>query len=115
VCSSDLFLREGTLGRFLGMEWVAYDHTYLVKGSPTRYIDDDTVVFVPAPDGDWGHFDVGSDVVPSDDKRSMQEVVGRYAYSNVGINPASMEIYAGEVRLPIIRIPSALGVLTALH
>lgn len=102
-------LREGKIGRFQGLNWVAYDQNYKPDGgSVTRYIDKRKVILLPAPDVEWGFFRVGSDVIPSDDKRSMQETIGRYAYSTLSENPASVALYAGEVRLPIIRVPNAI-------
>lgn len=106
-------LTEGTIGRFMGLNWIAYDGTYKDSaGVVQRFIPKNKLIVTPGPDPEWGFFRQGSDVVPTDDQRDMQEVVGRYAYSKVEVNPASIGLYAGEVRLPIIRIPDALVVAT---
>lgn len=106
-------LTEGTIGRFMGLEWITYDNTYKpVGGSATRYIPSNKLIMLPSSDREWGFWRVGSDVIPTDDKRNIQEVVGRYAYSEILSNPASLALYAGERRLPIIRKPDAVVVAT---
>lgn len=106
-------LTEGTIGRFMGLNWVSYDGTYKdAAGVVKRFIPANKMIVTPGPDAEWGFFRKGSDVVPTDDGRNVQEVVGRYAFSKVESNPASIGLYAGEVRLPIIRIPGALVVAT---
>jgi len=106
-------LTEGTIGRFMGLNWIAYNGTYKDSaGAIKRFIPANKLIMTPTPDAEWGFFRKGSDVVPTDDKRDIQEVVGRYAYSTISENPASIGLYAGEVRLPIIRIPDALVVAT---
>lgn len=102
-------LTEGTIGRFHGLNWIAFNGTFKPEGgSATRYIPKEQAIFTPDPDPEWGFMRVGSDVIPNDDKRSMQEVIGRYSYSTLVENPASIGLFAGEVRLPIIRIPDAI-------
>jgi hypothetical protein len=106
-------LTEGTIGRFMGLNWIAYDGTYKdAAGAVQRFIPKNKLIVTPGPDAEWGFFRKGSDAVPTDDGRDMQEVIGRYAYSDLSKNPASIGLYAGEVRLPIIRIPDALVVAT---
>lgn len=100
---------EGKLARFLALEWVAVDGTFTDSGGTvTNYVPENHLIMTPEPSEEWGYFDVGSDVIPTDDKKNIQEVVGRYEYSTINENPASIALYAGEVRLPIIRIPNAL-------
>lgn len=106
-------LTEGSIGRFMGLNWVAYDGTYKDSaGVVQRFIPKNKLIVTPAPSDQWGFWRQGSDVIPTDDKRDMQEVVGRFAYSTMTENPASIALYAGEVRLPIIRIPDAIVVAT---
>jgi len=103
-------LTEGTIARFWGMSWHEIPGTYIDDaGVVQRFMPDGRIVFTPEPSEEWGHFDVGSDYVPNDDRRGIREVVGRYAYPNVDINPAAVQAFYGEVRLPILRIPGAVG------
>lgn len=106
-------LTRGTIGQFMGLSWHAYDGTYKdSNGNLQRFIPKDVCIVCPGPDPEWGFWREGSDVVPTDDKRNIQEVVGKYAYSTVLENPASIALYAGYRRLPIIRKPDALVVAT---
>lgn len=108
-------MEDGMIGRFQGLNWFAFDHTFKNEGgSVTRYLDRNKVVFIPTPDPEWGFMRVGSDVIPTDDKKGMQEVIGRYSYSTLSENPASVGLYSGEVRLPVIRKPAAIVVATVL-
>jgi hypothetical protein len=107
------YMKEGKIARLAGLNFVEHNATYKPEGgSPTRYLDKTKIVIVPAADMEWGDFVVGTDVVPSDDRSEIVEVAGMYSYSNVEINPASIQLFAGMVRLPIIRNPNAIVVAT---
>lgn len=102
-------VRTGTIAEFMGMRWIAYDGAFKNSaGAITRYIDKRDIIMVPDPSDEWGLMNVGSDAIPTDDKRGIREVMGRYAYSTLVENPASIAIFAGEKRLPIIRNPLAV-------
>lgn len=106
-------LTEGRIGRFMGINWNVSDQRFVTDpetGATERYLDEKKIVFAPAPDPDWGSFGVGTDVVPEDGDAGMKEVRGLYAYTRGKHNPASIELFAGKVRIPIIRQPSALVV-----
>lgn len=105
-------LTEGRIGRFMGINWVAVDQRYIASDgvTATRYLDEKKVVFVPTPNTDWGSFGVGTDVVPEDGDAGMKEVRGLYAYTRGKHNPASVELFAGKVRIPMLRTPSAVVV-----
>lgn len=104
-------LTKGVIGQFMGLNWVAYDGTYKnSSGVVTRFIPVNTCIVVPASDTEWGFFREGSDVVPTDDKRNIQEVVGKYSYASINENPASIALYAGYRRMPVVRKPDAIVV-----
>lgn len=108
-------LTEGRIGRFMGLNWIAFDGTFKNSaGAITRYLDKRDLIMMPNSNPEWGFFRLGSDVIPTDDKRNMTEVIGRYAYSTLTENPAAIALFAGEQRLPIIRIPDALLVARVL-
>lgn len=108
-------LTEGSIGRFYGLNWRAYDQTYVDSaGAVQRFIPKDRIIITPAPSNIWGFLRRGSDVIPTDDKQSIHEVIGRYSYSDITMNPASIALYAGEVRMPIIRRPDAILVAKVL-
>lgn len=103
------FLKEGTIGRFMGLNWVSYDGTYTDSaGVVQQYIPDGKLIITPAPNKQWGSFHVGSDIIPMDNSQDLQEVIGRYAFSRISENPVGVALFGGEVRLPVIRIPDAI-------
>jgi hypothetical protein len=102
-------LREGTLGRFMGLDWREVDTVFEDNvGALQEFLPEERIIVTPAPSADWGFMREGSDIVPADDRQSMEEVVGRYGYSNLEVNPALLQLFMGEIRLPVIRIPAAL-------
>ena len=109
------YMQTRSMGQFQGLEWLVDDQVYKpAGGSNTPYVNPKDVIIFPAPDSEWGEFRVGSDVIPSDDRLSVIEKVGQYVYPNISINPASIELFAGIVRLPIIRNVGAIAVIHAL-
>lgn len=110
------FMREGKIGRFWGIDWFEYSATFKPDGgSPTRYIDKRKIVFVPEPDGEWSELQTGTDVIPADDRRDVQEVSGMYSYTKINDNPAGITVFAGDNWLPVIKIPDAVVVATVLN
>jgi len=108
-------MEEGVIDRFQKLKWVEINATYKPEGgSITRFLDKTKVVIIPLPDKEWGEFRVGSDNVPSDDRRNIRTVIGRYQYSHVTHNPAGIRLYYGEKRLPLIKIPDAIYVMKVL-
>lgn len=108
-------LEEGMIKRFMGMDWIAYDSSFINAASNVEnYIDPNQILMVPEPNTEWGYMAEGSDAIPKDDKRGINEVQGMYSYSTLVENPASIGIFAGKVRLPVIRIPLAVSVTRVL-
>ncbi len=102
-------LREGTLGRFMGLDWREVDTVFEDSaGVLQNFLPENRIIVTPAPNADWGFLREGSDIVPDDDRQGMSEVVGRYGYSHLGVNPAALTLFMGQVRLPVIRIPASL-------
>lgn len=107
-------LATGSVSGLMGLNWIVYDGTFKDgAGVITRLIPKNTVVFCPAPDTEWGHFAVGSDVVVNEAKQ-VEEVVGAYAFSKVNEDPPSVQLLGGKVRLPIISLPDALATAVVL-
>ncbi len=108
-------LREGTLGRFAGLDWVEVDTVFEdAAGNLENFLPEDRIIVTPAPNAEWGFMRKGSDMVPRDDRSGLDEVVGRYGFSDLIVNPPSAVLFAGEVRLPVIRIPAALVIADVL-
>ncbi len=109
------YARSGMIREFQGLSWIVNDATYKPDGGAvTYYIDRDKAIFLPEPSEEIGYFRVGSEMVQDDDERGMSEVVGRFAFTRTKYNPASLELFAGEVRMPVIRIPDALATAKVL-
>lgn len=105
------FIEQGKIGRFQGIEWHECHGTYtLENGTVTRFIPEDVVIFTPNADPEWGFMAVGTDMVPNDDRKGFSEVSGIYSFAHADINPPSMALFVGKVRLPIIRVPGAIAV-----
>jgi hypothetical protein len=101
-------LAEGVIVRAFGLNWHVVDETYLDGNDAVQYfLPENRVLFTPKPRRDWGYWRIGSDIKPKDDRSGLEEVVGRYGYSDIITNPGSIVLYQGEVRLPILRIPGA--------
>lgn len=108
-------LTEGSIGRFYGLNWHVYDYEFInAAGVAERFIPADRIIMTCQPSNDVAYLRRGSDVIPTDDKQNLHEVAGRYAYSEITTNPGSIALYAGEVRLPIIRLPDAFLVAKVL-
>jgi len=103
-------IEQGYASNLLGLEWVISDETFTNEDGTviTPYLDEKTVVIHPAPDREWGCFRIGSDAVPKNDGSGLIEVIGKYAFSALTKNPPAFTLYAGYVRLPIIKLPAAI-------
>ena len=109
------YMQTRNMGQFQGLEWLVDDQIYKPDGgSNTPYVNPKDVIIFPAASPDWSTFRTGSDVIPSDDRQSIVEKVGRYSYHDVAINPAAIDIFAGVVRLPIVKNVGAVAVIHAL-
>jgi len=105
------FLKEGTISRFMGLNWKPYMNTYTDENNAVqRYIPKGDLIMHARPSKTWGEFWVGSDVIPTDDKQGMHEVQGLYSYSELVTNPPSIGLFAGKTRLPLIKKPNAIVV-----
>ena len=113
--ASAAILQENVIVRAFGLNWHVIDETFVDGAGDTQYYLPETrAVFTPKPNRSWGFFRKGSDIIPSDDGRSMVEVIGRYGYADLAKDPASLKLFQGEVRLPIMRIPGATARATVV-
>lgn len=102
-------LEEGSMGRFMGLDWVVVDHNYKNSaGTVTRYLPANTIVATPAPSTEWGFMRYGSLFVPNNTEDGFVEVGGRHSYAGIQKNPPGLTLYAGLAALPIIRKPGVI-------
>lgn len=108
-------LRTGVIKEFMGLQWRTYNRTFTNSGgTQERYLDEDTIHFVPEPDGQWSMLLEGDDVIPNDLRTDLVEVTGKYSYSAVLDDPVAVAIYVGYTRLPVLPIPTAVATAVVL-
>lgn len=104
-------LTEGTIGRFYGLSWNAYNGTYVdAAGNVQRFIPENKIIVCPIANTDVAEMSVGTDAIMSDDDKDLVETAGLYSFARGVYNPAAIELFAGKVRLPIIKKPDAFVV-----
>ncbi|MCJ2530694.1 MAG: major capsid protein [Candidatus Thermoplasmatota archaeon] len=108
-------MRTGVINDFMGIQWKVYNRTFTNSGgSQERYLDEKTIHFTPEPDGQWSQLLTGSDVIPTDDKRDIIQVMGKYSYSSLLDDPVAVALYAGLTRLGVLPIPAAIATAVVL-
>lgn len=107
------YMVTGKLSRFKGLTWIAHNQTYKpTGGSPTRFIGEDKVIYLPGPDREIAELQVGSEAVPSADGRSAEEKIGRHSWSDLRKDPVETVLYAVERFFPTIYQPACFGIRT---
>jgi hypothetical protein len=108
TAQGEKFVQTGEIDQMWGLNWRTVRHSFKPEGgSVTRFWPSDTVSFLPEPSTDVAYMSVGSDYIPTEDRKNMQEVIGKYAYAAIKDDPVAVLLYAGKVRIPIIAIPDA--------
>ena len=103
----------------LGLTWVPMGDAFFIdpSGEAVSIHDDDAVVFTPAPSPDWYELVQGSYPVPrgvaaagnaGELLGSLEEVHGMFSYAAGQLNPPSLEQFAGDTFLPLIKVPAAV-------
>lgn len=108
---------------FAGLEWHPVYGAYGLNssGAVTEWFGADTLVLTPEPMQDWWGFYEGSFPVPRDigivgndpvaAANNLDVVHGQFAYATVGHNPPTINQYAGDTFLPVLKDASALFIL----
>ncbi len=103
----------------LGLTWVPMGDAFFIDpaGEAVSIHDEDAIVFTPAPSPDWYELVQGSYPVPrgvaaagnaSELLGSLEEVYGMFSYAAGQLNPPSLEQFAGDTFLPLIKVPAAV-------
>lgn len=100
--------REGSIGRFRGLDWFRLDHSFLDGVTPTPYWDENTVVLTPNPDRSWLSMLRGGQMIPTNDGRGLQEVLGKASWAGMLKDPPAIALFLRDVRIPAVKIPGAL-------
>lgn len=107
------YLVTGKLSRFKGLTWIAHNLTYKPKGgSPTRFIAENKIIYLPGPDREIAEMQVGSVAVPSADGKRAEEKIGRHSWSALKVDPVETVIYGIERFFPVIYQPDAFALRT---
>ncbi|MCE5281961.1 MAG: major capsid protein [Deltaproteobacteria bacterium] len=105
-------IRTGTISGFFGLNWHVYEGTYQNDGGPvTLHVPAEKIIFTP-PARPENYMAVGTDVAK--DGEALTEVQGLYEYSTVTDDPPGINLFAGKVRLPIIRRPDVFATASVL-
>jgi hypothetical protein len=102
-----------------GLKWVQANtaHYYDQNGIMRKWIGDNTIVFTPAPSTDWWEVIEGTYPVPrsiqlANDMAAVlgniQQVAGPFSYAQITTNPVSLQHFAGDTFLPILKNPNVV-------
>lgn len=109
---------------FCGLQWHPVYSAYGLNSSDavTSWFDPDALVLTPDPTPDWYELVEGTYMIPNDvgavtsdaiaaASQYLQQVSGMFSYAKVSHNPVTVEQYAGDTFLPIIKDGSAIWIL----
>lgn len=103
-----------------GLTWIPMDDAFYVdqNGAIQSFLGADGIAFMPEPSDDWYELVAGSYAVPTtvdvqggdaaSALSSLQEQYGMFSYAKVSHDPPSIEQYAGDTFLPLIKVPGAM-------
>lgn len=105
---------------FAGLAWHPVYAAFGVDaaGNVGEFFGGDTVVFTPEPSPDWWELVEGSYLVPTSVGRISEDAgeaaaslalkFGMFSYAKVTDNPVTVEHFAGDTFLPILKVPGAV-------
>lgn len=109
---------NGTIPEIAGIQFhPAYDAFYVdANGATQNWWANDAVVFTPDPSPEWWEIFNGSSLVPTNvgaigneaSSAMPREVFGRFSYAKQSHDPVTVEQYAGDTFLPVIKVPGAI-------
>lgn len=108
---------KGELPDLFGLRWIKHDLTYKSSGSRTRFLTQGKAVFMPLPSPEWTEFQVGKVAVGGTESQAaglpdFPRVNGWASWSVKETNPPGFTVYGRYARLPVIKVPNAVYVLT---
>ena len=105
---------------FLRLQWHAMNESFFEDkdGNIVEMFGVDTVVFTPEPSPDWWEMQQGSFPVPNDlgavssdalaAVANVTEAFGMFSYAKIKTDPTTIEQFAGDTFLPMIKVPKAI-------
>ena len=113
--ATQAFLRANKVpDGFQNLNWHDVHDAFYIDASGTvqTIIGDDEIVFTPPPGPEWWKYAQGTEMVPNglglvgtdagDLLGDLSEVQGSFSYAKMGMNPVSIEQFAGLNWLPLI-------------
>jgi hypothetical protein len=102
-----------------GLKWVQANTAFYYdqNGNMKKWVGDNTIVFTPAPNNDWWEFIEGTYPVPrsiqlADNMEAVlgniQQVAGPFSYAQITTNPVSLQHFAGDTFLPVLKNPNVI-------
>lgn len=102
-------LNTGDIARFMGMDWVFYDGSYVNEsGAVTRFLADDTLIMTAKPEKSWWEVQMGSEPVANADLTDLVEAFGLSAWTRIRDNPSGISLFALQNWLPTPLVPGAI-------
>jgi len=101
------------------LKWFPIDQAFFVDqgGAYQDWAGDNTIIFTPDPSTDWWEVIEGTYPVPRSIQLAndmgavignLQQVAGPFSYAQVTTNPVSLQHFAGDTFLPILKNPAAV-------
>ena len=101
------------------LKWYPIDQAFFVdqNGNYQDWAGPNTIVFTPDPSTDWWEVIEGTYPVPRSIQLAndmgavlgnLQQVAGPFSYAQVTTNPVSLQHFAGDTFLPILKNPAAV-------
>jgi hypothetical protein len=101
------------------LKWIPVEQAFFVDqaGATQRWFGADTVVFAPDPTPEWWEVIEGTYPVPRSIQLAadmaaalgnFQQVSGPFSFANIGVNPPSLQHFAGDTFLTVLKNPNAI-------
>lgn len=101
------------------LKWVPANTAFYIDdaGLMQKWVDPDTIIFTPAPSTDWWEVIEGTYPVPRSIQLAdtmeavlgnIQQVAGPFSYAQITTNPVSLQHFAGDTFLPIVKNPQCV-------
>ena len=102
-----------------GFKWIQANtaHYYDQNGVKQKWVGDNTIIFTPAPSEEWwevieGTYPVPRSIQMASDMQAVlgniQQVAGPFSYAQITTNPVSLQHFAGDTFLPILKNPNVI-------
>lgn len=115
------FYSTGTIpSKLCGLNWIPGYNMFFeaADGTIKEWFDPDAVVFIPEPSADWWGWLYGTTAVPAsiggvdlnaaNPQKDIIPMAGMYAYATLSHDPVTINVYTGDVSLPVLKVPGAI-------